>query len=327
MAIPSDLTKLFSTPGRSYLCLAHVYPDGDVLGSQLGLGLALMAAGEEVTFAGPHAVPEPYQFLPGASLLQQWKEGKGGYDVVVMVDCPDPDRAERLLNESRGGKTIVVNIDHHPDNKRYGDLNWIDPGAAATGEMVYDLLLALHLPISEAVAMNLYTAILTDTGSFRYSNVTPKTLEVAGRLVAQGAQPAVIASRLYETRSPGTLAVLGRLLQEIKVSDDGLVAWLTIQNGSVPAEIIEAEDLVTYPRSVRTVKVALLLREVGSGEVKVSLRAKGEVDVGKIAASFGGGGHANAAGCTIRGGLESARSTLFKAVDEALKPFKSGLNR
>jgi len=324
--IPADLTTLFSARGRSYLCLAHVYPDGDVLGSQLGLGLALMAAGEAVMFAGPHAVPEPYQFLPGASLVQQWKEGKTGYDVIVMVDCPEPDRTEGLLKQSRGGKTIVVNIDHHPDNKRYGDLNWVDPGAAATGEMVYDLLNALHLPIAEPVATNLYTAILTDTGSFRYSNVTPKTLEVASQLVARGAQPALIASRLYETRSPGTLALLGRLLGEVKVSDDGLVAWLTIQNGSVPPEIIEAEDLVTYPRSISTVKVALLLREVGPGQVKVSLRAKGEVDVGKVAARFGGGGHANAAGCTIRGSLESARATLFEAVDGALKPSRPGMS-
>jgi phosphoesterase RecJ-like protein len=310
--------ELFSQPHGSYLMLAHVYPDGDVLGSQMGLGLSLIAAGRSVTFAGPHAIPENYLFLPGASLHNEWRGGKTGYDVIVMVDCPDPDRTEGLFEGSRGG-SVVVNIDHHPDNKRYGHVNWIDPAAAATGEMVYDLLAELDLPMTKDVATNLYTAILTDTGSFRYSNVSPKTLMVASQLVTAGADPADVASHLFETRAPGTLSALGRLLQEVKLSPDGMVAWLELPNGSVSQEIIEAEDLVTYPRSIRTVKVSLLLREIGGGEVKASLRAKGEVDVGKIAAVFGGGGHRNAAGCTLKGTLESARETLLRAVDEALE--------
>lgn len=326
-----DLVALLGRPQGAVLFLTHVHPDGDVLGSTLGLGLALQNAGHPVTFAGPHLVPEIYRFLPGAALVRQWLrapenpsarnqgESSGPYGLVVMADCPNPERANGLLEGARGPASRVLNIDHHPDNKRYGDVNWIVPTASATGEMVYDLLVALGLPITPAIATNLYTAIHTDTGSFRYSNTTPKTLRAAADLVACGADPAHVASCLYETRAPGNLKLLGELLQQVEVSPDGRVAWLCLSPGSVAESFVEAEDLVTYPRSLAGVEVSLLLREVGDGSVKVSLRAKGGVNVGRLAARFGGGGHANAAGCTIEGALERARSLILCAVTEAME--------
>ncbi len=216
----------------------------------------------------------------------------------------------------------MINIDHHPDNKRYGDINWIDPTASATGEMVYDLLTTLELPITPSIATNLYTAIHTDTGSFRYSNTTSKTFTAVADLVARGADPAYVASCLYEARAPGSLKLLGELLQKVEVSPDGRVAWLCLSPGSVPESFVEAEDLVTYPRSLAGVKVSLLLREVGDGRVKVSLRAKGEVNVGKLAARFGGGGHANAAGCTVEGTLDQVRSAILRAASQAIESEK-----
>ena len=213
---------------------------------------------------------------------------------------------------------MVVNVDHHPDNRRYGHVNWIDTGAAATGEMVYRLLVGLGLPLTPAIATNLFTAIHTDTGSFRYSNVTPETFRIAAELVAAGAEPAVVSSALYERRPTDALRWLGESLARVQVSEDGRVAWLALPSGAVPETFIESEELVNYPRSIASVRVACLLRERG-GTVKVSLRGKGDVDVNRIAARFGGGGHPNAAGCTVPGALAAVTRDVLAAVHAAMR--------
>lgn len=315
--IPAEVLTAFRQ-GRTFLLLAHLHPDGDVLGSQLGLGLALREAGRVITLACAHPVPGEYDFLPGAALVQQWKEGRGGFDVVVVLDCPDPARLGGLLEGCRGPGTVVVNLDHHPDNSRYGDVNWIEPSASATGELVYELLLAGSLPLTREVAVNLFTAVTTDTGSFRYSNATPKAFRMAAHLVELGADPAAVALALYESRDLAGLRLLGRLLERIEVNPAGTVAWLVLDRKALAdPDLPEAEDFVTYPRSLHGVKVALLFREL-DGEVKVSLRAKGEVNVARIAAAFGGGGHPNAAGCVVRGELAEVKVRLLRAVDQAL---------
>lgn len=318
MAGPPPLASLFARMER-YLLLAHLHPDGDVLGSMLGLGLALMGQGKQVTLAGPHPVPEPYRFLPGAQWLQQWKEASGTYEVTVLLDCPDPTRTGGLLEPIRGRGTTVVNIDHHQDNCRYGDLNWVDVTASATGEMVYDLLESLGWPLTSEIATALYTTLVTDTGSFRYSNSSPKAFRIAANLVEAGAKPARVAGELYEGRTLEALRLLGQLLQGIETTPDGRVAWLILPSDLAGnQDLIEAEDFIAYPRSIRSVKVALLFRELQPGQVKVSLRGKGEVNVAKIAARFGGGGHPNAAGCTVALPMEAAKAALLDAVAEVL---------
>ncbi len=314
---PREVVKLLSRPRGKVLLLGTVQPDGDLLGSQIGLGLALANAGTPVTLAGPHPVPDVFRFLPGAALVERWEVAPGLFDLVILADCPDPSRTNSLLEGVRGVTTSVVNIDHHPDNKRYGTVNWIEPEASATGEMVYDLIQALGFKVTPEIATNLFTALHTDTGSFRYSNTTARTLRIAADLVAHGARPAMVAGALYEGRRVEDLRRLADLLGRVEVSPDGRVAWLLLPQGSAPESFLEAEDLVTYPRSLASVKVAFLLREVAAGRVKVSLRAKGEVNVGKIAATFGGGGHANAAGCTISGSLGEVRDALLRAVANA----------
>lgn len=316
-AVPVEVTDVLRA-GRSFLLLAHLYPDGDVLGSQLGLGLALRAAGRHVEFACHHPVGEPFHSLPGAAEVQQWKEGRAGHDVVVTLDCPDPGRVGGLLDGCRGPGTRVLNIDHHADNRRYGDVNWIEPQAAATGEMVYELIEALGLPLTQDVAVNLYTAIVTDTGSFRYSNTTPRTFRIAARLVEAGAAPAPIAINLYETRHLAGLHLLGRILQQVETNATGTVAWVVIDRGQAASpDLLEAEDFITYPRSLRSVKVAVLFREL-AGEVKVSMRAKGEVNVARLAARFGGGGHPNAAGVVLKGTLAEVKARVLGVVSEAV---------
>lgn len=299
--------------------LGHVHPDGDVLGTLLALGLAMETAGWSVTFAGPHAIPESLAFLPGGERWQVWKRAPRTYDVVILTDCPNDERTEGLLAAAHDPRGAVLNVDHHPDNRRYGTIDWIDPTAAATGEMVYELIRALDWPVTPAIAMNLFTAIHTDTGSFRYSNTTSRTFRIAGELTAFGAEPARVSDWLYQRRPPAALGTLGEVLRRVRVSADGVVAWLAVPRGLTSDAFMSAEDLVTYPRSIGGVKVAVLLREEGEGIVKVSFRGKDEIPVNRIAHRFGGGGHENAAGCTVRGSLDEATQAVLAAVGEAIE--------
>lgn len=317
-AVPRDVLVPFRSQGGRALMLGHVHPDADALGTLLALGLALETRGWTVTYGGPHPAPAVLDFLPGVDRYRVLSRIEGAYDVAVLTDCPNPDRTEGLLEQARGAAGRVVNIDHHPDNRRYGHVNWIVPAAAATGEMVYELLGALDLAVSPAVATNLFTAIHTDTGSFRYSNVTPTTFRIAAALVDAGADPAFVSSALYERRERNALSWLGLVLARVELSEDGRVAWVALPAGLVPETFVEGEDLVNYPRSIDSVRVACLLRE-REGRVKVSLRGKGDVDVNRIAARFGGGGHRNAAGCTVAGPLDGVIKDVLAAIAEALE--------
>jgi phosphoesterase RecJ-like protein len=318
-APPRPLLDILSRRGGAALMLGHVHPDGDVLGTLLGLGLSLEAAGWSVTCAGPHPIPDVLAFLPGAARWQTWSAAPRTFDVIVLTDCPNSDRTEGLLGAARSASSHVLNIDHHPDNRGYGTLNWVDPAAAATGEMVFDLIRTLGHRVTPEIALNLFTAIHTDTGSFRYSNTTPRTFRIAAELTAAGADPALVSDRLYQRRSPDALTTLGAVLRRVRVSDDRRVAWLTVPRGLCSDAFLAAEDLVTYPRSIDGVDVALLLREEADGLVKASLRGKGRIPVNRIAQRFGGGGHENAAGCTVPGTLDEVTTVLLDAVRLALQ--------
>jgi len=313
---PAVLAPFERRAGRA-LMLGHVHPDADVLGTLLALGLALEDRGWQVAYGGPHPAPAPLGFLPGIERYRRLTAIEGAFDVAVLTDCPNPQRTEGLIDQARRAAAVVVNVDHHPDNRRYGHVNWIDVTASATGEMVHELLAALGCALTPAIATNLFTAIHTDTGSFRYSNVTARTFRIAAALVAAGARPALVSEWLYERRAADALRWLGVALARVEVSEDGRIAWLALPAGAVPAGFVESEELVNYPRSVASVRVACLFREL-DGQVKVSLRGKGDVDVQRVAAQFGGGGHPNAAGCTVGGPLAEATRGVLAAVRAAI---------
>jgi bifunctional oligoribonuclease and PAP phosphatase NrnA len=317
-APPAALLDLVSRRGAEALMLGHVHPDADVLGTLLALGSCLETRGWSVTYAGPHAIPASLAFLPGAAQWQVWTGSPRHFELIVLTDCPNDQRTEGLLESARAETSAVLNVDHHPDNRRYGTVNWLDPTAAATGEMVFDLIQALGDRVTPEVALNLFTAIHTDTGSFRYSNTTAKTFRIAAELTAAGANPAFVSNELYQRRSRDSLGTLGEVLRLVQVSGDGQIAWLTLPRGIASDAFVAAEDLVTYPRTIDGVKVALLLLEERDGVVKVSLRGKGEIAVNRIAHCFGGGGHDNAAGCTVRGTLDEVTASVLEAVREAL---------
>ncbi len=222
--------------------LGHIHPDADVLGTLLAVGEGLAARGWSVVEGGPHPSPALLSFLPGVERYRTLASVEGAFDVVVLTDCPNPTRTEGLMEQARATGATILNIDHHHDNRRYGDVNWIDPGAAATGEMVYRLLTALGVPVTPAMATNLFTAIHTDTGSFRYSNVTDETFRIAAALVAAGVAPAFDSSALYERRQAASVRWLGEALRRIEVSPDGKLAWLALAHGIVPESFIEAEE-------------------------------------------------------------------------------------
>lgn len=313
MTVPPAVLAPFAHPQGHALMLGHVHPDADVLGTLLALGELLAARGWTVVEGGPHPAPALLSFLPGVERYRTLSAVEGPLDVVVLTDCPNPARTEGLLEQARAIGACVINIDHHPDNRRYGDVNWIEPTASATGEMVYRLAAALGAPLTPGMATNLFTAIHTDTGSFRYSNTTAETFAIAAALVGAGAQPGLVSGCLYERRQADSLRWLGESLRRIEVSPDGRIAWLALPGGAVPESFIEAEELVNYPRSIDSVRVACFLRQLGD-HVKVSLRGKGDVDVSRIAAQFGGGGHPNASGCTVSGELAAVTREVLAAV-------------
>ena len=315
--VPAAVLAPLSKPAGRALMLGHVHPDADVLGTLLALGEVLAGRGWRVIEGGPHPAPAVLSFLPGIERYRILTTVEGPLDVVVLTDCPNPARTEGLIQAARATGAVILNIDHHPDNRRYGDIDWIDTSAAATGEMVYRLVTALGAPLTPAIAMNLFTAIHTDTGSFRYSNTTAETFRIAAALVAAGADPARVSSWLYECRPADALRWLGEALRRIEVSPDARVAWLALPSGAMPESFVEGEELVNYPRSIESVRVACLLRQLGD-HVKVSLRGKGDVDVSRIAARFGGGGHPNAAGCTVAGELSAVTREVMGAVREAV---------
>ena len=302
-----------------WLLASHLNPDGDAVGALIGLGLLLKEMGKEVTLLNPSGVPEIFGFLPESHLVAREVGPALDYDGLAILDSGDPERIGDLC-ERLGEFPLVVNIDHHTFKEPWGDLSWVDVGYGAVGEMVWAL--APHLPahITPAAAQNLYTAIMTDTGSFRYANTTPRTLIAAAELVEQGADPAECARRVYLTFSPGRLELLARVLATLELEDGGRVGFLSAdkavfkETGTTPVDL---DGFVDYARGVAGVEVAAVLREEGGGH-KLSLRSWGRVDVAALAARFGGGGHRLAAGMFFPGGLKEAKAAVLKEIRSLL---------
>jgi phosphoesterase RecJ-like protein len=215
---------------------------------------------------------------------------------------------------------VLVNIDHHRTNGGCGDYCLIDPDAAATGMLVYRILTALGVEIGYDVAVNIYVAILTDTGSFHYSNSSPEAFHIAGEMIRRGIDPWAVAEQVYETQSADRLRLLGRVLSSLEITAGGKVASITTMKKDLAdfsAGKDSLEGFINYPRSILGVEVAVAFREEGEGEFRVSFRSKGRVDVSAVALAFGGGGHRNAAGCTVRGPFAEVKRKVFGALEAA----------
>ncbi|HMK61443.1 MAG TPA: bifunctional oligoribonuclease/PAP phosphatase NrnA [Dissulfurispiraceae bacterium] len=315
----------------NFLVAAHINPDGDALGTAIAFGAALEKMGKKVVLLDKHRVPEQYRFLPGQDKFHTYETlAHAGYkaedfQVLVLLDCNDPERiglenkpqhsfADGLKEKLAAGMNALV-IDHHETEKGFGMVKWIEPAAAATGFMAFHLINALGIEISEEMAINLYAAIVIDTGNFRYENATAEVFKVAARLIDLGARPSQIYQELYESWSDSRFRLYLKMIESLDVRDDvvfGVVTKKMFEETGAVSE--DTENFVSFPRIVKRVAVSVMLREIGKNEYKVSLRSKGNINVARVAEMFEGGGHKNAAGCRIRADIASAKDLLFEKI-------------
>ena len=321
MKAPEDLLRRIRQ-GNRFLLTSHVNPDGDAIGSELGLARLLRGLGKGAVVWNHDPTPTLYRPLPGSERIHVGEEPPAGFpdmfDAVIVLECPSPDRTglEKQLAERP-----VINIDHHLGNQCYGVINWVDSAAPAVGEMVYRLAQGLKVSLEPEVASCLYLTLVTDTGGFRFSNATAAAFEAAATLVREGAHPEQVSQWLYESQPLAVVRLLGEMLQTLQTHEAGRVATGRLTRemfARVGASPGDSEGLIDHLRSIAGVDAVALIRELEDGSHKVSLRSRGEVDVEKIARHHGGGGHRNAAGFTLKGDGEEIRGQVAAALGAAL---------
>jgi bifunctional oligoribonuclease and PAP phosphatase NrnA len=297
------------------LIVSHTHPDGDTLGSQLALGLACLSAGKRAVMVNPDGIPRRYQFLPGSELVLTRYSGKP--DVVIAVDCGSlrqTGRFSRYFQKARN----TIQLDHHDFGEGFGKILVVEPEASAVGEIVYELLKILKLRVTAAIATCLLTSIIVDTGAFRFSNIRGKTFKICADLITKGVNVKNIVEEAYWKKSIPTIKLEAKSVQNMKFEKGGQVVWTLVRqadfkrlNGMMADVDGAADDL----RSIEGVKIAVLMRETGKGTYRVSLRSAIGINVAKVAQEFGGGGHHNAAGCSIKA-LKTKRDQLIRRICE-----------
>ncbi len=309
---PEDLLKRIRQ-GNRFLLTSHVSPDGDAIGSELGLARLLRKLGKGAVVWNRDATPSVYLPLPGSDRIHVGSEPPAGFpevfDGIIVLECPSPDRTGI---EEHLKALPIANIDHHLGNQHYGAVNWVDSAAPAVGEMVFRLAQTLKIAMDAESASALYLCLVTDTGGFRYSNATPAAFEAAAALVREGAQPEQVSQWLYESQPLPVLRLLAEMLPTLEIHQDGRIATARLDSAMFAragAAAGDAEGLIDYPRSIAGVDAVALVRQRDDGTFKVSLRSRGEVDVEKVARHHGGGGHRNAAGFAIDGAKDAAALT------------------
>ncbi len=301
--------------GERFLVCSHARPDGDSVGSMLALGMMIEQMGKAAHLVTADRVPIQYWQLPGADAIHTMPRIRGRYDAAILLECDSRERTRlRGLEE-----LFVVNIDHHITGREFAHLNWIDHSAASVGEMVYQLARAAGVDLTPQMARCLYTTILTDTGGFCYGNVRESTFALARELVEAGADPIAVAQQVYFSAPVSKLLLLGAALRRLK--REGCVAWLWVTHQDTQRACATEEDcegIVNVALGMAGVDTGVFLRELPDGVIRVSLRSKGRLNVAAIAARLGGGGHQNAAGCTLEGPLP-------RALKEILAELRGGL--
>ncbi len=299
-----------------FIVTSHARPDGDSLGSQLALAEALTRLGKAVRVVNADPPPARYAFLPGASAIEVAGSVDDDADTAVVLECGTLARTEVSGLEGR----FILNVDHHAGNTGYGAVNWCDESACACGELVFELVEALGAELTPSIATNLYVAILTDTGSFRHANITARTFDICRRIADAGVDAAAVAARVFDNGSLGRLRLTGRVLDRMQLESDGRIAVLAVDEAMLRETGCEPDDLegvVNLPLAAGDVKAVILLKHAGDG-LRVSLRSKDEIDVRRVAVSFGGGGHRNAAGLTVEDPAPDVRARLVKQVAAAI---------
>ncbi|MGI6120189.1 MAG: DHH family phosphoesterase [Desulfosporosinus sp.] len=299
---------------------SHVSPDGDCIGSMLAIGLVLEKMGKKVSFYNPDPVPSNLAFLPGSSRISQELPSPQP-KILLFVDCTDLERVNMSMSDISVDCT-VLNIDHHVSNMFFGDYNWVDAQASAAGEVALKLINMLGVEVDLDMATNLYTAILTDSGCFEYSNTTAQTHRLAADLLDKGVDLPCIHHNIFNQKPLAQIKLLTRALNGLEIRADGQLAIMILSQEDFQksnAGLDLSEGLINYARSIAGVEVAVLLKEAGPQEIKGGLRSNLWLNVNEIAALFGGGGHQRAAGCTLRSPMAEAKQSIITVIEEALR--------
>jgi phosphoesterase RecJ-like protein len=311
---------------RRILVASHENPDGDAICSLIAVGLALEHRGKSVSFFNPDPIPAVYRFLPSTNRITAVVDSTDKFDTAVVLDCGDLSRIGKASEVARQ-VPVVINVDHHVTNTEFGTIQLVDPSACATAELVYRLLVAMAIPLNRDIATLVYTGILTDTGSFRFSNTNQAAFDICREMVEIGVQPHKVAQYVYGTYSIGRIKLLNLALDSIEISSNGKMSIMTVTQDMLRKTGTQSEDadgLIHYARRIEDVKVAAMIQELQNGHMTgnarrrfhVSLRSDGSVDVAAVAVTYGGGGHQNAAGFGIDASLPEVKAQIASLAEK-----------
>ena len=263
---------------QHFVVSSHARPDGDSIGSELAVAFALRALGKRAVVVNRDPAPPPLQAFPGVSDIQVLASVDEAFDAAIILECGDLQRTGVLgLDQS-----LLINIDHHPGNTGYGHINWFDPSAAACGEMVFDLVGALGVPLTREIATHVYLAILTDTGSFHYSNISPRTFQICGEALEAGVDPVLVARNVYDSNNMGRLKLFGSVLSAMRIDGSGRIAIVYLDHEmarQAGGTYDDTEGLVNLPLTVREIQAVVFFKQAEGNEYRVSMRSKGEIDI------------------------------------------------
>jgi phosphoesterase RecJ-like protein len=314
---PAELIERVRS-GQRFVVASHQRPDGDAIGSSFAMALALRALGKDAIVVADAIPPVFLQPFPAVESIRITPQVSEAFDAALIMECSELSRTGIAGLD----RSPVMNIDHHPGNTAYGTVNWVDESAAACGEMAYSLIDAIGAPLTKDVATHVYLAILTDTGSFHFSHLSPRTYEIARRCVEAGADPQWIARTHYDSNTLARVRIFGAVMNGMVIVDEGRVGLLSITRETMTAlngTNDDLEGLINFPLTVKDLEAVAFFKEIADAEWRVSLRSKGAVDIGAIARRLGGGGHTNAAGCSASGSLDAVQKQFAEWLAEAIR--------
>lgn len=316
--VPPEVGEEIARANR-VLLVSHIGLDGDHLGCMIALHSALEKMGKQVVAYLPESVPDNFHFLKGIERLSPTLPNEQ-FDLLIALECPELHRFPKGF-DYKSSADRVLNLDHHPDNQMYGDVNWVLPEMGSLGEMVFDLLEVMEIPFDDTIAVALYTAIFTDTGSFQYNRVNPRTHQRIARLLEFEVDTDLVGRSIYRQLRFEAMKLLGIVLQNTHRSDDGRLIYAEVPLADLQRFAVQPEDTMYFVDQLDTVKgaeVVMLFRELEDGRIKVSMRSR-HYPVNQVAQSFGGGGHSKAAGCVVQGDLAGVRQRVVAAMAESLQ--------
>lgn len=311
---------------KSFLITSHLRPDGDAIGSQLALASLLEEMGKSVIIVNMDPVPDTFRFLPGSDRIINDFTSHDHPEVALVLDSGGLDRTGEVADLARKTKSII-NIDHHISNNKFGDINLVEEKASSVGEQIFSIIRSLGFSVGKERAVSLYTAILTDTGSFRYANTTEKTHRIVSCLLKEGVDPAGIAEKVRRSTSFSRQKLLGLALTTLQKRNREGISWFHLTRDmfrEAKAKDTETDGFIDYIQSIEGTKLALFFQETDKeNQIRVSFRSKGKIDVDSLARKFGGGGHQRAAGCLVEGKIEEVEEKVLTAARELIKPIKN----